>query len=63
MVVMPAAKHKPSKQTSRQPKAGVVYRGVHVQAPVGRPRFTLSQLKRAVKAAILKNADALSGKI
>jgi len=63
MIAMPAAKHKLNKQTSRQPKAGVVYRGVHVQAPVGRSRFTVRQLKRAVKAAILKNADALSGKI
>ena len=66
MIVMPAAKHKPNKQTSRQPKAGAVYRGVHEQAPVGRPRFTLSQLKRAVKAAILEytltQAAALAGK-
>ncbi len=60
---MPAAKHKTSKVMPRPAKTGVLYRGVHVQTPAGRSRFTLSQLKRAIEAAIVKNADALSGKI
>jgi len=63
MSSMSAAKHKPTKFAQRPAKKGMVYRGVHVQVPAGRSRFTLNQLKRAVEAAIVKNADALSGKI
>ncbi len=65
MGFMPVAKHKVAKQIHRAPRRSVeaAYRGVHVQAPAGRSRFTLSQLKKAIEAAILKNADVFSGKV
>ncbi len=43
-------------------KAGATYRGVKVQATRGRTRFTLDQIKKAVEAAVVKNADALARK-
>jgi hypothetical protein len=39
-----------------------VYRGVTLpMAEPGRTRFSLVRLKKAVEAAVAKNADALSG--
>ena len=43
-------------------KVGSTYRGVHLQATGGRSRFTLDQIKNAVEAAVVKNANALAGK-
>jgi hypothetical protein len=44
----------------RAAKVGSTYRGVRVQATDGQSRFTLDQIKRAVEAAVVKNADALA---
>lgn len=38
-----------------------VYRGVQLQTTSGRTRFSLAQIKKAVEAAVAKNADALAG--
>ena len=43
-------------------KTGATYRGVRVQVTPGRTRFTLEQIKKAVEAAVVKNADALARK-
>lgn len=44
------------------PSEKPVYRGVTLQtATLGRTRFSLAQLKKAVETAVAKNAGALSG--
>lgn len=52
---MPAVAKRPS------PAKRPVYRGVALPALVGvQTRFTKAQLKKAVEAAVTKNADALA---
>lgn len=57
---MTAAKSPTPKTGHRTAKVGSTYRGVRVQATDGQSRFTLDQIKRAVEAAVVKNADALA---
>lgn len=51
-----------SKSGRRPTRIGATYRGVRVQATGGQTRFSIDQIKRAVKAAIEKNADAVAGR-
>jgi hypothetical protein len=44
-------------------KVGAIYRGVRLQRTGGRTRFSIDQIRRAVEAAVEKNADALAGRI
>jgi hypothetical protein len=53
----PAAK--PVKR-ARPAKAGATYRGVRLQPAGGQTRFSIDQIRRAVAAAVEKNADALA---
>ena len=53
----PAAK--PTKR-ARPTKVGAIYRGVRLQPMGGRSRFSIDQIRRAVEAAVEKNADALA---
>ena len=46
----------------RSTRVGATYRGVRIQATGGQTRFSTDQIKRAVKAAFEKNADALAGR-
>jgi hypothetical protein len=50
---------KPPKRP-RPPKLGATYRGVALQATGGSSRYSIDQIRRAVKAAVEKNADALA---
>ena len=59
---MSPSKTKPAKRGRSLVKTGATYRGVKVQATPGRTRFTLEQIKKAVEAAVVKNADALARK-
>jgi hypothetical protein len=59
---MPAVNRSPAKRPQRPVKAGGHYRGVKLQATGGRTRFSLDQIRKAVEAAVVKNADALAGK-
>jgi hypothetical protein len=59
---MSPSKTKLAKTGRSSVKAGATYRGVKVQATRGRTRFTLDQIKKAVEAAVVKNADALARK-
>lgn len=59
---MSAAKPKPSKASHGEAGAGATYRGIRLQATGGGTRFTLDQIKQAVEAAVVKNADALARK-
>jgi hypothetical protein len=54
------ATSRPSKPGRQPAKAYPTYRGVRLQTPYGRSRFTLDQIIRAVDAALEKNADALA---
>jgi len=60
--VMSGAKPKHAKIGRRPAKIRPTYRGVRLQAIGGRSRFTLDQIKQAVEAAVVKNADALARK-
>jgi hypothetical protein len=57
---MTAAKSSAPKTGHRNTKIGSTYRGVRVQSTDGQSRFTLDQIKQAVEAAVVKNADALA---
>lgn len=57
---MTVAKKKSAKIGHRLAKTGLTYRGVRLQVTGGRSRFTLDQIKQAVEAAVVKNADALA---
>jgi hypothetical protein len=57
-----AAKSTAPKIVRPAAKVGSTYRGVRLQATYGRSRFTLDQIKKAVEAALVKNADALAGR-
>ena len=57
------AKPSAPKTGHRIPGSGSTYRGVRVQATYGKSRLTLKQIKQAVEAALVKNADALAGRI
>jgi hypothetical protein len=59
---MPTVNRKPTKRALRSFKAGRLYRGVKLQPTSGRTRFSLDQIRKAVEAAVVKNADALAGK-
>jgi hypothetical protein len=59
---MTAAKPSAPKAGHRPANVGSTYRGVRVQPTDGQSRFTLDQIKRAVEAAVVKNADALAGR-
>jgi len=50
---------KPTKRI-RPTNAGAIYRGVRLQPTGGRTRFSIDQIRRAVKAAVEKNADTLA---
>lgn len=52
---------KPTKR-ARPVKAGALYRGVRLQPTGGRTRFSIDQIRRAVEAAVEKNADALASR-
>jgi hypothetical protein len=54
------AKSSAPKTGHRRGKVGSTYRGVRLQATDGQSRFTLDQIKNAVEAALVKNADALA---
>ncbi len=59
---MPTAGKPPPPKSERPPVvARSIYRGVPLQATKGRSRFTTRQITRAVLAAVLKNADAITG--
>ena len=45
----------------RAAKSSAIYRGVRIQSTGGKGRFSVDQIRRAVAAAIEKNADALAG--
>jgi hypothetical protein len=38
------------------------YRGVQIQNTSGRSRFSVDQIRKAVEAALMKNADAIAGR-
>jgi hypothetical protein len=57
---MTAAKKKTSK--SGRAKARPTYRGIRLQSMAGLSRFSPEQVRRAVEAALAKNADALARK-
>ena len=58
---MSPSKTKPAKPGRSLVKTGATtYRGVKVQLTPGHTRFTLEQIKKAVEAAVVKNADALA---
>ena len=44
----------------RKPTPKPTYRGVELQKPAGRPQLKLTDIKRAVRRAVAKNADALA---
>jgi hypothetical protein len=46
----------------RSTRVGGTYRSVRVQATGGQARFSIDQIKRAMEAAIEKNADAIAGR-
>lgn len=58
------ARTKPAspKTGGRPAKTTRTYRGVRLQVTVGRSRFSIQQIKQAVEAAVVKNADALAGR-
>jgi hypothetical protein len=58
---MSSPKPQPPNSGRRATRVGATYRGVRVQATGGQARFSIDQIKRAVEAAIEKNADALAG--
>ena len=52
---------KPTKRV-RPAKSGTMYRGIELQATGGHTRFSIDQIRRALEAAVEKNADALARK-
>jgi len=56
---MSLSKPEPPKARQRVALAGGTYRGVRLQVTGGETRFTFDQIRRAVEAAVAKNADAL----
>jgi hypothetical protein len=56
---MNLSKTEPVKTSRRAVRAGGTYRGVRLQDTGGETRFTLEQIRRAVEAAVAKNADAI----
>jgi hypothetical protein len=59
---MNSAKPKPARNGQRVARAGGTYRGVRLQDTGGETRFTLDEIRRAVEAAVAKNADAFGGR-
>jgi hypothetical protein len=57
-----AAKSPALKTGQLTAKVGSTCRGVRVQSTDGKSRFTLDQIKQAVEAAVVKNADALASR-
>jgi hypothetical protein len=57
---MSTSARKPAKRPRAATKVGALYRGVRLQATPGRGRFSIDQIKRAVAAAVEKNAEALA---
>jgi len=55
---MTVAARKSTAKAKTSPK--LTYHGVTIQSPPGRSRFTPEQIRKAVKAAIAKNPNALS---
>jgi hypothetical protein len=53
-----AARTKTTPVRKLTPKA--TYRGVELQKPAGRPHLKLTDIKRAVRRAVAKHADALA---
>lgn len=41
-------------------KRALTYRGVKLQSPATRSRFTIAQIKKAVEDAIASNADVIT---
>jgi hypothetical protein len=54
----------PARASKRRSGAapGALYRGVRVQRTGGRSRFSIAQIKKAIKAAIEKDANAFAGR-
>jgi len=57
-----AAKSSAPNPGRRPSKAAVTYRGIVLQPTPEPKRFTREQLKKAVEAAIAKNADFFAGR-
>ncbi|MDB5430749.1 MAG: hypothetical protein JWP35_1865 [Caulobacter sp.] len=47
-------------QAPRASKGKLTYRGVTLQHPATRSRFSIAEIRKAVESAIAENADALS---